>query len=154
MKTYLAQIGRFLLVLLAIQVGRVLIITGLWRILQPAHDSPLWSYMDMVAFGIIGISLLVLFHPSRAEFGLDWNMAPRWELVIYIGLGIFTLALIFSTYFLQPDVFVANLDAAIVIPIFEELLFRGWGWHYLEKAASFKNSRLDSWLVISLVFGL
>ncbi|HLO16281.1 MAG TPA: CPBP family intramembrane glutamic endopeptidase [Anaerolineales bacterium] len=154
MKPYLGQIGHFLLVLLAIQVGRGLIITGLWRILQPAKDSPIWAYMDMVAFGIVGISLLVFFRPSAAQIALDWKTIPRWELVIYIGLGIFILALIFSTYFLQPDLFAANLNSAIVIPIFEELLLRGWGWNQLEKVASFKGSLLINWLVISLLFGL
>jgi hypothetical protein len=44
MQAYLGQIGRFLLVLLAVQIGRGLIVTGLWRILQPPSDSPLREY--------------------------------------------------------------------------------------------------------------
>ena len=84
MKTCLQQIGRFLLVLLAIQIVRGLIITG----------------------------------------------------------------------FLQADLFVMNLNAAISFPIFEETLFRGWGWGQLEKVASFRRSRIVNWLIISLLFGL
>src|SRR5512138_2775605 len=140
MKLYLRQIGRFLLLLLAIQIVRGLIITGLWRLLQPALDSPTWAIMDMLAFGLVGISLVLFSHPTRTQLSLDWKTAPRWELMAYIGVGILTVALVVSTYFLQPDVFILNLNAAIVIPIFEELLFRGWGWSQLEKAASFKRS--------------
>lgn len=154
MKTYLGQTGRFLLVLLVIQVVRALVITGLWRFLHPAADSPLWAYMDMVAFGLTGMGLLLAFRPSREQLALDWRTAPRWELAAYIGMGILTLGLVISTYFLQSDLFIGNLNSAIVIPIFEELLFRGWGWGQLKKSASFKASGFANWLVISFLFGL
>ena len=154
MKTYLEQIGRFLLVLLAVQIGRGLIITGLWRLLQPAGDSPLWAYMDMVAFGVIGLSLLILYRPSADQLGLDWRTAPRWELVAYILLGTLTMVLVLSTYFLQPDLLPININAAIVVPVFEEILFRGWGWHQLERTQTAKGSGFIHWLVISLLFGL
>jgi membrane protease YdiL (CAAX protease family) len=152
MKPYLQQIGRFALLLLIIQMVRAFIITGLWRLLHPAPDSPLWAVMDMVAFGLIGLSLLLYVRPSGAQLGLDWSGAPRWEIAIYIGLGILTLGLVLGTYFLTSDVFIANISSAIVIPIFEELLFRGWGWGYLRKAASFRASGFANWLVISALF--
>lgn len=154
MKTYLQQIVRFLLILLTVQIGRGLITTGLWRILQPASDSPLWAFMDMVAFGVIGISLLILRRPSGAQLGLDWKAAPRWELITYIAMAALTMILVLSTYFLQPDLLVININAALVIPIFEELLFRGWGWKQLERSSSWKGSGFIHWLVISLLFGL
>jgi membrane protease YdiL (CAAX protease family) len=154
MKTYVQQIGRFLILLFAIQVGRGLIIAGLWRILQPASDSPLWAYMDMVAFGFIGIGLLIFARPSAAELALDWRGAPRWELIGYILLGTLSVVLVLSTYFLRPDLFAVNINSALVVPIFEELLFRGWGWARLEKTPSFQSTGFLHWLVISLVFGL
>ena len=154
MKTYLHQIGRFLLLLLGIQLVRALIVTGLWRLLHPAPDSPLWAYIDVIAFGLIGISLVLWFRPAREQLALDWKPAPRWELAAYIGMGILTLGLVISTYFLQPDLFPGNITAAIVIPIFEEFLFRGWGWGQLEKSVSFRASGFVHWLVISLLFGL
>ena len=154
MKTYLHQIGRFLLLLFAIQIVRALIITGLWRLLHPAPDSPLWAYMDVIAFGLIGISLVLWFRPSREELALDWKAAPRWELAAYIGMGLLTFGLVLSTYFLQPDLFPGNITAAIIIPIFEEFLFRGWGWAHVEKSVSFRASGFVHWLVVSLLFGL
>ena len=154
MKTYLRQIGYFLLILLAIQIGRGLIIAGMWRLLQPAPDSALWAYMEMVAFGLVGISLLIYYRPSAAQLALDWRDIPRWELIAYTALGILTVALAFSTYFLQPDLFAANINAAIVIPIFEELLFRGWGWTQLQEINTRRASGFLHWLVISLLFSL
>lgn len=154
MKIYLQQIGRFLLVLLGIQTIRALIIIGLWRLLHPAPDSPLWAYLDIIAFGLIGISLLLWYRPSRERLALDWRTAPRWELAVYLALGVLTLGLVIRTYFLPSDLFVANINAALVIPIFEELLFRGWGWNQLKKSARFRASGFANWLVISLLFGL
>lgn len=154
MKPYFQQIGRFLVILLVIQVMRAFLITGLWRLLHPAPDSPLWAVMDLVAFGLIGIGLLLYVRPSSAQLGLHWDGAPRWEIAIYIGLGILTLGLVLSTFFLQSDVYVANINSALVIPIFEELLFRGWGWGQLRKAASFRASGFANWLAISASFAL
>jgi membrane protease YdiL (CAAX protease family) len=154
MKTYLHQIGRFLLLLLTIQIVRALIITGLWRLLHPMPDSPLWASMEIIAFGLIGIGLLLWFRPSREQLGLDWKSAPRGELAAYLGTGSLTLGLVIGIYFLQPDLFIGNINSAIVIPIFEEFLFRGWGWNQLERSASFKAAGFANWLVISLVFGL
>jgi hypothetical protein len=154
MKPYIQQIGRLLLLLLAIQIVRALIISSLWRLLQPAPDSPIWAYMDIIAFGLIGISLLLWFRPSRKQLALDWGTAHRWELAIYIGIGVLTLGLVVSTYFLQPDLFVNNINSAIVIPLFEEFLFRGWAWGRLRRTASFRASGFVNWLVISFLFGL
>jgi membrane protease YdiL (CAAX protease family) len=154
MKTYLGQAGRFLLLLLAIQVVRALVITGLWRLLHPAPDSAIWAYMDIIAFGLIGMGLLFAFRPHREQLALDWRAAPRWELVADLGMGILTLGLVVSTYFLQSDLFIVNINSALVIPIFEEFLFRGWGWGQLKKSASFKASGFANWLTISVLFGL
>lgn len=154
MKTYLHQIGRFLLLLVVIQIVRASIITGLWRLLHPAPDSPLWAYMDVIAFGLIGISLVLWFRPSREQLALDWKAAPRWELAAYIGTGMITLGLVLSTYFLQPDLLPGNITASIVIPIFEEFLFRGWGWGQLERSVSYRAAGFVHWLVVSLLFGL
>lgn len=154
MKTYLGQIGRFLLLVLAIQIVRALIVAGLWRLLHPAPDSPIWAYIDIIAFGLIGIGLLLWFRPSREQLALDWRAASRLEIVAYAGMGLLTLGLVISTYFLQPALFVGSLNSAIVIPIFEEFLFRGWGWGQLGRSAPFKASGFVNWLVISLLFGL
>ncbi len=153
MKIYLQQIGRFLLLLLVIQIVRGLIVTGLWKLFQPTSDSA-WAILEMVAFALVGLGLLLLFRPSTAQLGLEWKTATRLERAAYIGMGILTLLLLSSTYFLQPDLFVSNLNAALSFPIFEELLFRGWGWGRLEEAACFRGSSVVNWLVLSLIFGL
>lgn len=154
MKTYLQQTGRFLLLLLGIQIVRALIMSGLWRLLHPAPNSPIWAYMDIIAFGLIGISLVLWFRPTRKQLGLDLQTAPRWEKAAYLGLGILTLGLVVSTFFLEPDLFVENINSAIVIPLFEEFLFRGWGWNQLRRTVPIRGLGFINWLVISFLFSL
>jgi membrane protease YdiL (CAAX protease family) len=154
MKTYLQKISHFLLLLLTIQIARALIVTGMWRFLHPEPDSPLWAYVEIFAFGLIGIGLLLWFRPTREQLALDWRTAPRWEMIVYAMSGLLTVGLVISTYFLQPSRFVGNLSSALVIPIFEEFIFRGWGWGQLERSASFRASGFANWLVISFLFGL
>jgi membrane protease YdiL (CAAX protease family) len=154
MNIYLRQTGRFLLLLLAIQTVRALIVTGLWRLLHPAPDSPIWAYMDIIAFGLIGISLVLWFRPTRKQLGLDFQATPRWELAAYIAMGVLTLGLVTSTFFLEPDLFVENINSAIVIPLFEEFLFRGWGWNQLRRTVPIRGLGFINWLVISFIFSL
>lgn len=154
MNAYTKAIARFLLLVLVIQLIRGLIVTGLWSIVQPAPNSIQWAYMDMIAFSLLGMGLISFFRPSVSQLALDWEAAPRWERIAYISMGLLTLALLATTYVLQPGVFITNLNSVLVIPIFEELLFRGWGWTQLEQAAAFRNSRIVNWLVISVLFGI
>ena len=154
MKDYLRQVGKFLLLLVAVQITRGLIYPGLWKILQPEGDSLLWVIMDMIAFCLVGEGLLLIFNPSAEQLSLEWNSAPRWERIAYLSAGGLILLLIGISYFLGPDILVTNIGTVILLPLFEELIFRGWGWKQLEQIDLGKYSQVIHWLVISFLFGL
>jgi len=154
MNAYIKAIARFLLLLIVIQSVRALIAVGLWDFVGRELDLLDWAYVDMVAFSLIGMGLISFFQPSAKLLALDWKDASRWERINYVGGGLLTVGLFLSTYFLQPELFIANFSSVIVIPVFEEMLFRGWGWTQLDNAASFKHAGLINWLVISFLFGL
>ena len=154
MKDYLQQVGKFLLLLVAVQVTRGLIYTGLWTFLHPEGDSLQWIYMDVIAFCLVGVGLLLLFRPSVMQSSLAWNTAPRRERIAYLVAGVLILILVGTTYFIEPTLLVTNIGTVIILPLFEELIFRGWGWTQLEQVASIKYSQVIHWLVISVLFGL
>ena len=154
MKDYLRQVGKFLLLLVAVQITRGLIYPGLWKILQPEGDSLLWVIMDMIAFCLVGEGLLLIFNPSAEQLSLEWNSAPRWERIAYLSAGGLILLLIGISYFLGPDILVTNIGTVIILPLFEELIFRGWGWKQLEQIDLGKYSQVIHWLVISFLFGI
>ncbi len=154
MKAYIKEISRFLLLLVAIQITRGLIVTALYNVFHPASDTVRWAYVDMIAFSLVGMGLISFFRPKRIQLALEWETVSLWARIAYISAGILVLLLLGTTYLLGQDIFITNLDSVLVIPIFEELLFRGWGWTRLEQVASFKNAHIINWLVISLLFGL
>ena len=154
MKNYLRQVGKILLLLVIVQAARGLVFTGLWKFLQPQGDSLQWVIMDMIAFCLVGEGLLLLFNPSTNQLSLEWNSAPRWERIASIAGGVLIFALVGTSIFLGPDILVINIGTVIILPMFEESIFRGWGWKQLEQVDLGKYSQVIHWLVISLLFAI
>ena len=154
MKDYLQKIGRFLLVVIVIQIIRGLIYTGLWKILHPQGDSLMWVIMDMIAFCLVAEGLLLIFNPSTEQLSLGWNNIPRWERIAYLAAGTLIFVMVGTSYFLGPDILVTNIGTVVILPMFEEFIFRGWGWKQLEQIDLGKYSQVIHWLVISVLFGI
>jgi uncharacterized protein len=154
MNNYLKQVGKILLLLVSVQLVRGLIYTGLWKLLQPQGDSLQWVIMDMIAFCVVGEGLLLIFHPSAEQVSLTWTAAPRWERIAYLAGGGLILFLVATSFFFGPDILVTNIGTVIILPLFEEFIFRGWSWKQLEQVDLGKYSQVIHWLVISLLFGI
>lgn len=154
MKNYLKQIGKILLLIVIVQTVRGLAFTGLWKVLHPQGDSLLWVIMDMIAFCLVGEGLLLIFHPSAEQLSLTWDPASRWERIAYLAGGGLIFALVGVSFFLGPDILVTNIGTVIILPMFEESIFRGWSWKQLEQIDLGKYSQITHWLVISVLFGI
>ena len=154
MKSYLRQVGKILLMIVSVQAVRGLVFTGLWKFLQPQSDSLQWVIMDMIAFCLVGEGLLLLFNPSASQLSLEWISAPRWERIVYIAGGVLIFALVGTSFFLGPDILVINISTVIILPMFEESIFRGWSWKQLEQVDLGKYSPIIHWLVISVLFAI
>ncbi len=154
MKEYFKQIGKILLLIVSVQLVRGLVYTGLWKVLQPGSDSLQWVIMDMIAFCVVGEGLLLLFRPTENQLSLEWDAAPRWERIAYLAGGGLILLLVATSFFFGPDILVTNIGTVIILPMFEEFIFRGWSWKQLEQVDLGKYSQIIHWLVISLLFGI
>lgn len=140
--------------IVSVQAVRGLVFTGLWKFLQPQSDSLQWVIMDMIAFCLVGEGLLLLFNPSTEQLSLEWNNAPHWERIAYIAGGVLIFALVTTSFFLGPDILVINISTVIILPMFEESIFRGWSWKQLERVDLGKYSQVIHWLIISLLFAI
>lgn len=94
------------------------------------------------AFRIIGtivqliVLLLFLFvkSPSVKDIGLSWeNINPKYRIYYIIGLALIPVLLISGCFFMPFFAFTMNLRFAIMSPIFEEILFRGYIWNRLKE---------------------
>jgi hypothetical protein len=154
MSSTLKTILRFLLLLLGIQAVRALLICGMWALWHPTGDSITWIYMDMVSFLLVGAGLFLIFRPNPQQLGLSWKDAPKLERWAYILGGGIIVLMVAGSYFFSPEVLITNIQTVIILPIFEELLFRGWGWKQVEQANPAKHAGLVCWLLISFFFGI
>ena len=154
MKLYFKQVGKILLLIVSVQLVRGLIYTGLWKFLQPQGASLQWVIMDMIAFCVVGEGLLLIFRPPEKQLSLEWDAAPRWERIAYLAGGGLILLLVATSFFFGPDILVTNIGTVIILPLFEEFIFRGWSWKQLEQVDLGKYSQVIHWVVISLLFGI
>ena len=148
---YAKKIVRFVIFLCAVQLLRSLVIYRLWAWLQPSVGSHLWYWMDMAAFTIVGAAALITFRPSAASLGLRLEGASRLERVASLGGIIFLLGMVISSYLIAPSLLLVNVSTVIFLPLFEELLFRGFGWGQLERAGM---PPWLNWLTVSLLFAV
>ena len=121
--------------LLAIQAGRAASFWVLLRAFPPGSDVMRFQLLNGVAFAVTGVALIVLRRPAAALIGLDLRTVSRRGLVLY-GAGLaLVVAMIATGALLDPPGLVLNLVFGLVVPAFEETVFRGWVWSRLRAVA-------------------
>jgi len=70
------------------------------------------------------------------------------------GGRVLLLALLVSSALLNPSLLLANLHSVLVVPLFEEAIFRGWGWSKLERSLPGRLAGFLTYLVMTSLFAL
>lgn len=149
-----SRLLQFVLVLLGVQALRAVVAWPLWSLLRLADHDLRSNLISVLSFLIVGALLWLWRRPAAAELGLHWSRASRRERLVYaIGAGLL-LALVLSSVTLDPGLLLVNIHSVLITPVFEELLFRGYGWGQLEAALSRKRAGLWTWLLTTALFGL
>jgi membrane protease YdiL (CAAX protease family) len=154
-KPFIKILGKIILILIVIQLFRALVMYGLWYIVKPGPDIVMFQILNGLSFLIVGIILLILIRPSLKELSLNLNDIRKRTRILYLLGGIILLILIFLpyTFAYELDVLILGLVFGLITPAFEELLFRGYLWNIAENSIETKNSRLITWITITLLFG-
>ncbi|MDI6723581.1 MAG: CPBP family intramembrane metalloprotease [Methanobacterium sp.] len=155
-KSFLKLLAKIIVVLTAIQLLRVFVMDGLWYLLKPGQDILLFQILNGISFLIVGLLLLGIFRPSLRDLSLNLDDVNKKTMLIYftglVALPIFIfLPIIMGAKF---DVLIISLIFGIVVPAFEELLFRGYLWNNVQNSLKTKNSCIITWIIITLSFGL
>ncbi len=140
--------------LAVIQLIRAALVWALANLLGLADTPVLPGWTDILVFSGIGAVLLGIFLPTGQALGLGWKGQSRRAQMIYGVLIALFLILVLSTIGMGIDILVENIKAALVIPVVEELIFRGWGWTRISARLSGRFAGAITWLVTSLLFGL
>ncbi len=74
--------------------------------------------------------------------------------MIYGVLIALFLILVLSSIGMGKDILVDNIKSALIIPVMEELIFRGWSWTHISARLSGRFAGALTWLFTSLLFSL
>jgi uncharacterized protein len=154
MNRLLRRIVAVLEIMAAVQLARAAVHAALWFALQPAGSAALMQAVDSAACLITGSGLLLILQPSPAALGLGWGAVGRGERIGTAAAATLLLALVGSTVLLDPGLLAANIHAALVVPVFEELIVRGWAWQRLEEAPGGGRQKAAAWLATSALFAV
>lgn len=141
-------------VLILAQVIRALLNWLGWRLVQPAPDGWVWEVLSMLSFLLTGAVLWLVLRPAGGDLGLGWGTMRRGGRVSVLAGGGVLTALLISSALLDPSLLLANLHSVLVVPLFEEALFRGWGWSKLERSLPGWLAGFLTYLVITGLFAL
>jgi len=146
---------RFILILLAIQLlDNILIFLSLNTIIHKPR-IPQFRLICSICQILVFIIFIVCLKPSIKDLGLTWFDMKKSSKIIYLVGGLLVLSLVVSSYFIMSDrkyfALMTNIHFGLTTPIFEELIFRGYGW---EKFRNENHSNLVTLMITSLTFAL
>ena len=155
-KPFLKLLGKIIIILIIIQLLRAFIMDSLWYVIKPGEDLVLFQILNGISFLIVGVLLLAVFRPSLKDLSLNLDDVRKRTKIIY-----FTGIIALPVFIILPVVLGAELDVIVlsfifglIVPAFEELLFRGYLWNNIRNSLKGKHSGLVTWITITILFGL
>ncbi len=156
-KPLLVATGWFALLLVVTQALRAVIYQLLYRLLPLLgieKTGIFWDFLSMGAMTLTGVLLLLVLQPRAGQLGLDWQRASRLERRLTAVGGAFLLVMAAINVWLDLAQLAPVLHGCLVTPLFEELIFRGWGWGRIDAAMPARWRGWGTLIVVTLLFGL
>lgn len=155
-KPFIKLLGKIITILIIIQLLRAFIMDSLWYVIKPGENLVLFQILNGISFLVVGVLLLTVFKPSLKELSLNLDDVRKRTKIIYFA-GMIAL----PVFIVLPVVLGAELNIVVlsfifglVVPAFEELLFRGYLWNNMQNFLEGKHSGLITWITITILFGL
>jgi membrane protease YdiL (CAAX protease family) len=108
----------------------------------------------LITFGGLTLIWLLVIRPKAAQLGLTIRDMSRSAKIWHIGMAGLLIVLFGFSAVIDLHMLAENLSTALVIPIAEELIFRGWLWHKVETALTGRRQQLFTWLITTALFAI
>lgn len=146
---------KFILILLGIQILDNIITFLLVNTFIHKPNIPQYRLICSISQVLVFALFIIFLKPSLKDLGLFWSDTAKPSKIIYLIGGILVLSLVVSSYFIMRDIryfaLMTNIHFGITTPIYEELIFRGYGW---KKFRDENHSNLATLIITSLFFTL
>lgn len=155
-RPFIKLLGKIIIILIIIQLLRAFVMDSLWYVIKPGENIVLFQILNGISFLIVGIFLLILFKPSLKDLGLNLDDVRKRTKIIYFA-GMIALPVFISLPVVlgaELDIVVLSFIFGLIVPAFEELLFRGYLWNNIQNSLKVENSGLITWITITILFGL
>jgi membrane protease YdiL (CAAX protease family) len=125
------ELYRIALLLLALQAARAAIAWLLWQVLGQGADGGAFQVANAAATVLVAAGAWLVLRPSLGDLGLDWGaMSARGKGLCGFG-GLFVAGMLAAALALDLASAARSLHLALILPAFEEALFRGYAWRQL-----------------------
>lgn len=148
------ELLRIFVILFIIQVVQTVLYLLLRNFIVHPDPQTRTCLISLVIFPFLALGLWLIARPSFPQLGIRWKGLSRNQKIFTAGSGSLVLLLLILTLFLFPGMMLINLVSALLFPIFEELLFRGWVWSRLESLIPGNHAGLFTWLVTTALFAI
>ena len=151
-KPFIKLLGKLIVILIIIQFLRAFVMDSLWYVIKPGANIILFQILNGISFLIVGMLLLVLFRPSLKDLSLNLDgVRKRTKTIYFVGMISLPIFIILPvTFGAELDVIILGLVFGLIVPAFEELLFRGYLWNKVQNSL---NSGRATWIIITVLFG-
>lgn len=153
---FLKILLKIVLALILIQLLRAGIMFLLWWMVAPGDNTALFQMINGLSIIITAIILLLYFKPSLNELSLNWDdIKTRTRILYALGVGLL-IFLVFTPYTFswEIDVLVMGIIFGLIVPGFEEFMFRGYIWNKIENSSEMVNSGVLTWITVTLLFSI
>ncbi len=149
--------GYFVLLLAVTQALRAVIYQLFYRLLPlvgVAKSEFFWNAISIAAMLVTGALLLAVLQPRATQLGLTWSAASRLERLTTLAGGALLVGMGAINIVLDPAQAIVVLHGCVITPLFEELLFRGWGWGRIDAVLPARWRGWGTLAVVTILFGL
>ncbi len=146
--------GKVAICLAALQAARAAVSFALSSAFPPGGDVDRFQALNAIAFIVVGLAAIALAKPTSETLGLSLTSAPGIERAWYVIIGAVLALMVAASIYLNPGQAGIALHFVVVVPAFEEMLFRGYVWATLAEAVPDWRSGLVAWLGSTLLFCL
>ena len=155
-KPFLKLLGKIIIILIIIQLLRAFVMDSLWYVIKPGENIVLFQILNGISFFIVGVLLLAVFRPSLKDLSLNLDdTKTKTKIIYFVGMISLPILIILPVVLgAELDVIVMSLIFGLIVPAFEELLFRGYLWNKVQDSLKIKNAGLVTWVTITILFGL
>ncbi|MEG0691503.1 MAG: CPBP family intramembrane glutamic endopeptidase [Oscillospiraceae bacterium] len=140
---------KIIAILFSLQLSRIFLKSLVFVFIPPTPFS------DVIVSATIIVILTILIVLYAKKRGIHASFYPHKHKVFYAVASIAAVALLISTPIItgdiSPETLIVLFYSVIVIPIFEELIFRGYLWNLFKNKF---NSEFKLYLVTTVLFAI